>query len=784
LRETLPLVVAVLVLQRDLVFRGRVLFDRDVEHFLYERLAVMAAAVRAGSWPLWNPYPAFGEPLLAIANLQLAYPTSWLAIVLPPEITDSVTVVFHTLLAGLGTWALARELGLSNRAALTAGILWSYSGAYLSAVNQANVLIGATYIPWGWMAWARWGRTGRPAAAVGAGLAVGLCLLGGSPESAIMAMAGVLFAARRHDVRATVARLGRAVALALVVGLGLSAVQWLPTASIIPRSVRAHLTRADKDVWSNHPARLAQLVLPLPVEHLPLRDDIRAAMFNEREPLLYSIYVGLGMSSLAALALLGPRRRARGLVASLAAGAFVLSLGPHGLLWTAVREIPPLSLVRFPERFGIAGTVALTVLAGMGVDALADVVDTGRRRAQVLFAALVASCAVALTLFARLPSPLWRALLTDERTLGWRWSSSPTIRAAAGHMILAALLALMMALVIVLRAAGWGRRFLPVAAAAVAVLDPLVALRDLNPTVPRAVLREPNPAFAPFPRERPNRTFLPSYDGSLASRLLHRPTATEHPFDATPEQRLWNDRYYPSTSLGTPGWNIESVPGDVTALRDATVARWINTLHALESTPAFPRLLALSGISCVIALHDLGPSGFTLLGMTPGRHEAVRTFRVPGTLPRAFAVGGLRVAEGQAAFQQLLDPGFDPRREVVLGAGTPAPAGDAGTVRIAHLGFDRVSLEADMAQPGYVVLLESWAPEWRASVDGTAAPLLRANLIFRAVPVPAGRHRIEMSYRSLAAALGLGLSLVTLTALALAAGRAWRRRPGDAIIAP
>ncbi|HET6899644.1 MAG TPA: hypothetical protein VFK70_14910, partial [Vicinamibacteria bacterium] len=389
----------------------------------------------------------------------------------------------------------------------------------------------------------------------------------------------------------------------------------------------------------------------------------------------------------------------------------------------------------------------------------------------------------AVAALARPASPLWHALLVDERTLGWSWSTSPTIRAAAGHMALAACLALIVALAIAWRARASGvPRWLPAAAALAAMLDPLVALDALNPTVPRSVLRAPNPAFAPLPRERPNRTFILTYPGPQSAAVLGRPTPTEHLYDATPEQRMWNDRYYPFSGLGTPGRSIESVPADVTALRDATMARWIETLHALESTPAFPRLLALSGISYVIALHDLTPAGFTLLGSAPGRPEAVRTFGVPDTLPRAFVAGGVRVAQGQAAFLQLVDPTFDPRREVVLGAGAPAPAADAGAVRIVDPGFDHVVLEADMARPGHVVLLESWAPEWRATVDGADAPILAANIVFRAVPVGPGRHRIEMRYRPLAPAVGMGLSLATVAGLTLAAARAWRRRPGDAII--
>ncbi len=82
-------------------------------------------------------------------------------------------------------------------------------------------------------------------------------------------------------------------------------------------------------------------------------------------------------------------------------------------------------------------------------------------------------------------------------------------------------------------------------------------------------------------------------------------------------------------------------------------------------------------------------------------------------------------------------------------------------------------LEAELAAPAYVVLADAFDPGWRGTLDGTSAPILRANLVFRALKVPAGRHRIEMVYRPRALLAGLAVSaMAVVVVLALLA------RPG------
>jgi uncharacterized membrane protein YfhO len=63
------------------------------------------------------------------------------------------------------------------------------------------------------------------------------------------------------------------------------------------------------------------------------------------------------------------------------------------------------------------------------------------------------------------------------------------------------------------------------------------------------------------------------------------------------------------------------------------------------------------------------------------------------------------------------------------------------------------------------VVTDAADPGWQARIDGASTPVLTANIAFRAVAVPAGRHRIEMRYRPKALTLGL---LVTGASLGLA----------------
>ena len=74
----------------------------------------------------------------------------------------------------------------------------------------------------------------------------------------------------------------------------------------------------------------------------------------------------------------------------------------------------------------------------------------------------------------------------------------------------------------------------------------------------------------------------------------------------------------------------------------------------------------------------------------------------------------------------------------------------------------RVVWEVEAKQPGYLVLLDSYYPGWRAYLDGKEVEILRANYAFRAVEVGSGRHRVEFRYRPTSFYTGMAITLISV----------------------
>lgn len=152
-------------------------------------------------------------------------------------------------------------------------------------------------------------------------------------------------------------------------------------------------------------------------------------------------------------------------------------------------------------------------------------------------------------------------------------------------------------------------------------------------------------------------------------------------------------------------------------------------------------------------------------------------YRVEPLAPRVFVPRRVHLAAGPDAALASLREGGLPTNDVALEGSAPidAEASITGTAELVRYQPSRVEIRAMMSTPGFVVLSDSFAGGWRATVDDAPAEILRANRFARAVAVAAGEHRLVFEYGPPNQRLGIAISLATALLLAVAAGISLRR---------
>ena len=788
----LVLVAVTAFLFPGVVLRGEVFYERDVHLVWYGQVESFVRAVRGGSWPLWDPYVSFGHPMLANPNTQTLYPPTYINLLLVPESAYVVLVFAHLVFGGVGLVLFARGLGQSRGAALASAIAWIASGPFLSLVNVWHHLAGAAWVPWVFLAADR--ALVRPSLRGAAilGGAVGMQLLAGSPDlsgftgAALVAYTLSLLEWRRPFTLANGRRLAGA-ALALLFALGIAAAQLLPTLEATRRSSRWSLDPSFREhVGSLHPlGLLAKVLSPLPLGDLPFDPAHAGPLLDEGMPFLRSLYLGLPAVALVLAAFRGPGTgRGRGFFALLAGGAILFALGPHTPVYaTLVALFPFLGTLRYPSKAMALAAFAWSILLGLGIDRWRRP-GAAPTRGWILGVSL--PLALALLIVAALgqsishPPGLLEGYLLPEKTLGRPWGEAMGGSAwAFGAAVLLGAFVLAASLV---------PRPSKNAAWAVAILtatDLVIAGSRVNRTTSRE-----------FYRYRPS--LLDATNSEDLSRLFVRSYPETRPLEGleNPYKIAWYPRGLSLDAGRALGARLALMPPvsavfglfasyepDLLGLYPrylTDISRWVKQA---EGTPAYVRLLELGAVGRVAALEGRGLEDLALeKELKTPLVLPLRLWKVRAPMPRTFVVGDAKVADDELARSILEDPAFDPRREVVLADGTArrAPPDFAGTSRVVEFRADQVALEATATAPGFVVLVDTFDPGWKASVDGGAAPVYRANGAFRAVSVPAGRHLIEMRYRPARVAVGLLVSALTgLAGLAIVLGRRRGRRGPD-----
>ena len=728
---------------------GHVTIPWDAKAHFYPQLQFLAQSIHGGEWPFWNPYVFAGHPQIADPqSLIFSPPFLALAALSPdPGFRAADATVLAMLLAGASAiLLLARDRGWHPAAALMAALVFAYGGSSAWRIQHIGQILSLSYWPIAWLLLSRALHRSSLGYGLMAGLVAGFMVLGRDQVAylAIWLLVGVVacHVAFSPSPRAAIRRAWAPLAMGLLGGLMIAAIPLVLTMLLNGDSNRFVIDREGAGRGSLHPALLLTAAVP--------------QLFGAAGPLAQhwgppspawgpvDLYLARNMGQiyfgalpLAALFALGWRRglfrrpEVKG-IAWATIGVLVYALGRYTpLLGLSFDVVPGLSLFRRPAD----ATFLLTPLAALCAAYLLNrwLSDDARPdprglllRVGVGFAVcIVAAAAVAdgkgqggYALWPLAQSAVFAGvailILFALRPLA-RWNALASALLATGFMIVDL---------------GWNNG--PSESTA------------LPPSMFRALETGGGDPTIAFLKDRVSATASPTRRDrvELAGIDFHWPNASMI-------HRLENTLGYNPVRLR---WYSEATgAADHVALPDQR--KFSALFPSYESRLA--NLLGLRYIASRVPPQAIDPR--LKRGALPviGRTDEAVIAENPAALPRIMFASQWQVAD----FPSMIRTGIWPSQsdDVVLLERTPRAlnnrAGSSGAqIAIETYRNTDVTIAVSSDAGGFVVLNDAWHPWWFAFVDETPVEMLRANVIFRAVQVPPGRHRVRFAFRPFAGA--------------------------------
>jgi len=736
-----------------------------------------ARELSAGRLPLWNPYTYSGAPFWADIQSAILYPISLLTLLVSglwgySLFALEVEAVVHFWLAGTFTYLFVRRTTRQRSAALFSAVVFTFGG-YLTGYPSQQLAVLETVV---WLPLLlyftdralvdRSGETPHHRSSLpntlAAGLVWGLALLAGHPQSAMFAfytliLYGVflILAYPRipdaqppnpetdpqtngdtrqpptsYSLLPTSLRPLLALVLIIAIGLGLAAVAWLPGLEYMRLSVRAAGLYEEMSGG------------------FPLYDPIQ--MLLPGSVSFYSpLYVGVLPLLLGVWAALALRRRETTFWGALGAGAFLLSFGGETFLYSPFYLlVPGFSIFRGQERAAFVVSFALAVLAGYGFKyQIINGKSPLSRFRSALGWLLVGAIGVDVLFFYALNSAGWQddspfnALLRQSLwltiMLGLIWAAMQIAR----HWPQTARTD---------RAQQKARpvfvpsTFLTISYLAIVTLDLFTVNWKTN-------------VYPSLPEEQ---TAVPA-----VVQAIRQNASSDEVFRVYNEYRIYENYGVPYQL--EDGWGASPL----------RLARYDELYRSLR----MERVWELLNTAYVITWREELYAPSEIIYQEPASDDVTYVHRLNEVAPRAWLVYQTQEIDEEDTLAQLDAFDFDPAQVALVPAGTSlsleTPAGEAkGHVEITHQTPSSLALKVTTPTDGLLVLSEVYYPGWQAIVDGKSTPILRVNYVLRGVPVPAGEHEVEFSYRPATFMWGAIISGITLGIVTILYCLAYRSR--------
>lgn len=687
------------------VLRGRAWIPHgggDLVSFIYPMYRFAADMLRQGQIPLWNPYQYAGAPFIADNQSGLFYPFNLLLFLLHPNFEYNAIqglVIGHFFLAGATAYLCLRLLWpaqpISRWAALLGGLVYAFSDVFITHIGNLNLIAVSAWLPLAFLGFHRAVAADnlRPRIlwTILCGLAIGVSALAGHGQMTFLMVLLLGFYLLYQLARQRAAWPLLAMAGAGALAIGFAAISLFPALELSGYTLRADFDYERAAGYALPPAGLAGILAPDFFGRGALR------FWGEWQRVEFG-YAGILPWLLVVVALW--RRPRPHLLFFAGAGllSLLLAMGPNTPLHGWLYAILPLPF-QAPARFVLLLNFCLAILAAAGLEALLHGPPLRRYTGfwRGLGAAILLLVA-GLLFYAFQLSQLWPAY------------SEQMIRA----VLVFAGLGLAGWLLLLLRAYGRLPAFwFGLLAVSLLSLDLIGLGRYVE-------VQWDDPAVG-YQRDQA-RAYLQADPG------LHRVETATAAWQASAAQMF----------------GLYAVDGVYNPLQLATYTVYAGSV-GYRGSP----LHNLLGVKYIIGDKHEPPGDTNFIVPVFDQDPHVDVYLNTRALPRAMLLYQAEiVADQDAAFAAIHEADFDPTRTIILEEGRPLDQTPGeGRLEVVAYEANRAVFNVTTDRPAYFHLSDIYHPHWQATVNGQAAPLLRANYAFRAVYLEAGQHRVEMVYR-------------------------------------
>jgi hypothetical protein len=692
---------------------------RDFGYFAYPLALFQKECLWQGQIPFWDPYNYCGAPFLAQWNTMPLYPPALIYLMFPLNWSLGFFCLLHLWFGGMGMYFLARRWARNDFAAAFAGAVFAFNGLSLNLLMWPSHTATFAWMPWVVLgvegAWGGGRRRFFLAVVAGA-----MQMLAGGPEIILFTWLFLLVLWFDQLVAGRLSRIKLSILFPLMVAMviALAAAQLFPFLDLAAHSER-HGNYADLR-WSMPLSGWVNYLVP--IFHGSTRN--MGVFYQYGQLWTSSYYLGIGTLCLALLAVMEPHEKRIRLLMAMTLIAFVFALGEHTLIYPALRTlIPVLSLITYPVKYVLLITFAVPLLAAFALARFDRQLPGFERKMVIITVPLLVIIGGIMCWAVRFPM------------------AGDNLHAiVVNGLIRAAVLVVFCGLVIaVLSKHGSGlSRQASLALILVVWLDVWTHEPQQNPTAPPTLVYQPNLA-----REKLAMDPQPELGGSRAMMS----SAGFYGFVQTDISNPQNSFLVGRMAYGADANLLDAVPkvDGFFSLIPRECDDFQSLLYGATNAD-YPALEDFMGVSQITAPDQI-------------YHWQSRTNFMPlvtaGQMPLFL--------NDSDTLQELQLPRFNARHLVLLPLDEKAlvTVTNQTSAQVLSSRFDTQDMEAQVqaSGPAIVVISQTYYHDWKALVDGTPTPLLRANDAFQAVQVPAGKHEVRLVYVDKAFQIGAVISI-------------------------